>query len=173
MPTIRFWKTSSSARIVLLLMESAVPPTEPAAAEKPGASRLRRLLLSPAWLQIPLVFAIWWVADWAVRRFSIPIPGGVAGLFLLWGLLGSGLLPVRWIRHGAKSCLDHMLLFFVPPMLALLNHPELLGWTGLKLLLAVLTGVPLVMVSTGLVVEAGFRWSHRRAGLSLEESRGP
>jgi len=135
----------------------------------PPPGRVKRFLTAPAWYQIPLIFGIWWIADWSVRRFHIPIPGGVAGLFLLWGLLGSGLLPVRWIRHGAKSCLDHMLLFFVPPMLALLNHPELMGWMGLKLLLAVLIGVPLVMASTGLIVEAGFRWSHRRQPLGNPE----
>lgn len=120
----------------------------------------RRFLLSL--LQIPILFGIWWVADFAVKAGHLPIPGGVAGLFLLWGLLGTGLLPVRWIRGGAKHLLDHLLLFFVPPMLALINHPELLGWMGLKLLLAIVIGVPLVMTGTALVVETGFRWSLAR-----------
>jgi holin-like protein len=123
-------------------------------------SSFGRRLLTPV-LQIAAIIGLWWIADTIVRRVNLPIPGGVAGLFLLWGLLGTGILPVRWVRGGAKHLLDHLLLFFVPPMLALLNHPELLGWMGLKLLLAILVGVPLVMTGTALVVEIGFRWSAR------------
>jgi holin-like protein len=141
-------------------MEAVAEAPEPESTQVELSPSKRRFLLSL--LQIPILFGIWWIADFAVKAAHLPVPGGVAGLFLLWGLLGSGLLPVRWIRGGAKHLLDHLLLFFVPPMLALINHPELLGWMGLKLLLAIVVGVPLVMGGTALVVELGFRWTSRR-----------
>ncbi|MDB6079893.1 MAG: LrgA family protein [Akkermansiaceae bacterium] len=141
-------------------MEAVAEAAEPASRRLGLTPGKRRFLLGL--LQIPILFGIWWIADVAVKAGHVPIPGGVAGLFLLWGLLGTGLIPVRWIRGGAKHLLDHLLLFFVPPMLALINHPELLGWMGLKLLLAIVVGVPLVMGGTALVVELGFRWTSRR-----------
>jgi len=37
------------------------------------------------------------------------------------------------------------------------NHRELISLTGLKLIIAVLIGTPLVMIGTAVVVEIGFR----------------
>jgi len=51
-----------------------------------------------------------------------------------------------------------MVLFFVPAVMALLNHRELLGMVGFKLF-AVIVGSTLgVMAGTALVVDASFRW---------------
>ncbi len=110
-------------------------------------------------LQVAVLTLIWLAADRLTRWSGLPIPGSVMGLFALWALLESRILSPVWFRRGARGLLDHLLLFFVPAMLALVDHPELLSWIGVKLLLAVLIGTPLVMVGTAVVVELGFRWS--------------
>jgi holin-like protein len=66
------------------------------------------------------------------------------------------------LRRGAAWLLAEMLLFFVPAVLALLDHRDLLGFLGLKILAAVLLGTLAVMVVTGLTVEACFRFEARR-----------
>jgi len=104
-------------------------------------------------LQIGALIGLWWVCDTAVRAFRAPVPGGVLGLAALAAFLLSGLLPVRWVARGAGTLLDHLLLFFVPAAMTLLNHPELFGWIGFKVLAVIVTGVFLVMVGTGLAVE--------------------
>jgi len=125
--------------------------------------RSRILLRRSRWLQVGLVVAIWWACDLAVRRLGLPMPAGVVGLALLLLALASGKVPVAWFRRGASGLLDHMLLFFVPACMALLDHPELVGPTGLKLLAVIVVGTVLVMTGTALTVELCFRWSTRHA----------
>lgn len=113
------------------------------------------------WVQAAFVVLIWWGCDIAVRAMGLPIPAGVVGLAVLLGALATGKVPVMWFRRGTNGLMDHMLLFFVPACMALLDHPELIGTTGLKLLAVIVMGTILVMAGTALTVEACFRWSAR------------
>ena len=108
-------------------------------------------------LQALGLIGLWWVCDKAVRAGGIPVPGGIVGMLLLTVLLVSGVLPARWLRRGAGGLLDHMLLFFVPAFMTLRDHPELLGITGLKLLVVIVAGIVSVMAGTALVVELHYR----------------
>lgn len=103
--------------------------------------------------QVSFLTGLWWACETASRACGLGIPGGVLGLLVLAGLLLSGRMPVRWIARGAGLLLDHLLLFFVPAAMTLLNHPEFLGWTGLKVLAVVVVGICLVMAGTALAVE--------------------
>lgn len=109
------------------------------------------------WLQALLFIAIWALGEAVVRQFSIPIPGSVLGMGALLAALEFRWISVRWFRRGARGLLAHLLLFLTPAMLAVVNHRELISMTGLKLIVAVLIGTPLVMIGTAVVVEIGFR----------------
>jgi holin-like protein len=113
--------------------------------------RLRR----PA--QIALILAFWVAGDFLVRRSGLPIPGGIAGMILALGLLACGWIRPASLRQGANWFLAEMLLFFVPAVLAILDHREFLGLLGLKILAAILLGTTTVMVATALAVELCFR----------------
>lgn len=113
------------------------------------------------WLQIAGLIAIWWASEVLVRALALPMPGGVVGLAVLLVLLASGRVRIAWFSRGSSGLLDHMLLFFVPATMALLDHPELFSLTGLKVLIVIVVGTLLVMTGTALVVEACFRWSAR------------
>jgi holin-like protein len=120
-------------------------------------------LVRNRWVQAVALLAIWLAAETASGRLHLPIPGSILGFFAVWALLETGALPISWIEQGADSLLDHLVLFFVPAMLALVGHPELLSFTGVKLLAAILIGTVLVMSGTAMVVELGFRWSKRES----------
>lgn len=109
------------------------------------------------WLQAVLFIAIWALGEAVVRQLSIPIPGSVLGMGALLAALEFRWISVRWFRRGAHGLLAHLLLFLTPAMLAVVNHRELISMTGLKLIVAVLVGTPLVMIGTAVVVEIGFR----------------
>jgi holin-like protein len=114
------------------------------------------------WLQVGGLIAIWAVAQAAARAWHWPLPGSVVALLVVWLLLERRWLPARWIETGADNLLDHLMLFFVPAMLGLVDHPELLSGLGAKLLAAVLIGTVTVMGGTALIVETGFRLSAAR-----------
>lgn len=108
-------------------------------------------------LQIGVIIAFWLLGETVARLAHIPLPGGILGLFAVLMLLASGHLHTVELRRGASLLLSEMLLFFVPAVLAVLDHRELLGLLGLKIFGAVLGGTMIVMGGTALVVDFCFR----------------
>lgn len=109
-------------------------------------------------LQAALLLGAWWVCERLVHGFGLPVPGSILALALLLCLLLGGQVRLGSVRRGANGLLDHMVLFFVPAVMALMNHRDLLGLVGLKILGVILASTLVVMVGTALVVEACWRW---------------
>lgn len=123
------------------------------------ARECRRRLRHSRLLQIVLIGAFWAIGEAFARLTASPIPSGVLGLFLVYALLASGKLSLFSVRRGANALLADMLLFFVPAVMALLEHREMLGWLGLKLLAVILAGTIVVMTVTAITVELLCLWS--------------
>jgi len=123
-----------------------------------GAVRANR------WLQALLIAAFWGGGEALVRLARVPLPGSIAGLLLLLALLAAGIVDVRDIERGAGLLLGEMMLFFVPAVVAVVDHPEWAGGLGLKLLAAIVVGTLAVMVVTGGVVELCCRVIRSREG---------
>lgn len=127
-------------------------------------ARLSGLLRGSRLAQTLLLVVLWLAADRVVSAFQLPLPGSILGLFAVLVILETGLVSRAWFERGADSLLNHLMLFFVPAMLGLVDHRELLSVLGLKLLAAVLFGTLLVMVCTALVVEFGLRLRSSEGG---------
>ncbi len=120
-------------------------------------------------LQIALIIAIWKMGELIAHASTLPIPGSVIGMTLLLVMLRCKLIALPSVKRGADVFLAEMLLFFVPAVLAVLDHPEFLGWLGLKLLIAILLGTVIVMTCTALTMELLFRLSNHKAGKHVME----
>ncbi|HIV69363.1 MAG TPA: CidA/LrgA family protein [Candidatus Aquabacterium excrementipullorum] len=119
-------------------------------------------IVMPALIQAGFFMAVWWACDALAKLLHLPLPGGVVGLFVVTALLLAGCLPQARIESGARLLLGEMLLFFTPPLMAVLHHPELLGPAGLKLALVIVVGTLVVMLAVATVVERAIRWESRR-----------
>lgn len=128
----------------------------------PTPDPLLRRPFCKGWLQAFGLVAGWGVLDAGFRAVHSPLPTSIAGLLLLWLMLEIRLIPAAWLEDGANRLLDHLMLFFVPAMLALVDHRELVSLLGLKLLAAVLTGTLVVMAGTALFVEIAFHFHTKR-----------
>ncbi len=130
----------------------------------------RRSLHLSRSLQILLLIAFWLAGEGLVRWTGLPLPGGIVGMFLVLGLLVLGWVNPAMMRRGAQWFLAEMLLFFVPAVLAVLDHHEFLGWLGLKILAVILIGTITVMGVTALTVDLCCRWKsgHGSPGHALE-----
>jgi holin-like protein len=115
-------------------------------------------------LQVASIIAIWKIGELLVYLTAVPVPGSIAGMLLLLVLLHGGLVDLSSIKRGADWFLAEMLLFFVPAVLAVSDHREFLGWTGLKILAVILCGTVVVMTCTALTIEMCFRWTRRSEG---------
>lgn len=121
----------------------------------------RRRLHQSRVLQIGVLSAFWYAGETVVRATGLPIPAGIVGMLLVLGLLGSGRISLFSVRRGADFFLAEMLLFFVPAVLAVLQHREFLGLLGLKVLAVIVFGILAVMSVTGLAVDTCYRWRLR------------
>ena len=119
----------------------------------------RRRCRSSQLLQTLLLLGFWLTGEAITRVARIPIPGAVIGLFIVLGLLGSKRISICTVQRGARWFLAEMLLFFVPAVLAVLDHPELIGLLGLKILAVITLGTIIVMVVTAVVMDVCYRLS--------------
>ena len=122
---------------------------------------LRRNLRQRLSLQLALLLGFWMAGSLLVHLGRLPIPAGIAGMFLVLALLATGRISLRSLSKGAGLLISEMLLFFVPAVLAVLDHREFLGLLGLKLLAAILVGIFAVMCVTALTADLCF-WLMRR-----------
>ncbi|MDC7789234.1 CidA/LrgA family protein [Rhodoplanes sp. TEM] len=119
--------------------------------------RVRRSRL----LQIGVVAAFWLAGEALVRTTGLPVPGGIVGLALAFAALAARRLPVATMKRGADWFLAEMLLFFVPAVLVVLDHGELVGLLGVKILAVIVLSTAAVMGATALTVDLCYRWTER------------
>ncbi|HTY50621.1 MAG TPA: CidA/LrgA family protein [Steroidobacteraceae bacterium] len=125
--------------------------------------RLHRALRRTPLAQIGLLWLLALAGGALARATGAPLPGGVVGLAALLTLLASGLVHPADVRRGATWLLTEMLLFFVPAVMALLDHPEFFGPLGLKILLIILAGTAAVMAATAATIELCLRLDRAHA----------
>jgi holin-like protein len=126
------------------------------------ATSLRRALQASRPAQILLLIGFWLAGDQITRWSGLPVPGGLVGMGLVLALLATGRLRLPSLERGASLLLAEMLLFFIPAVMAVLDHRELLGVLGLKLLVVILAGTLMVMLTTALTVDLCLRWQSSR-----------
>ena len=119
-------------------------------------------------VQLLIVFAFWGLGEAVARGFDWSLPGAIVGLALLLALLGTRRLSAVSLRAGSRWLLADMLLFFVPAVLAILDHSEFFGLVGLKVLFVILASTATVMVVTGFVVDRFYRWRSIHAGIPTD-----
>ena len=108
--------------------------------------------------QVLALSAAWLGADAAARALRSPVPGNVIGAIVLAVLLLTGVVPLRWVEHGADLLLRWLPLFFVPAaVIALRSWP--LVRSDVAAIAAIMVGtLVLVLVITGALSS---RWERR------------
>ncbi|KAB0665189.1 CidA/LrgA family protein [Oryzomonas japonica] len=107
--------------------------------------------------QALVILLFWALGEAIVRVTGLAIPGSIVGLLIMLALLVGKRLRVRTVRRGAEWYLAEMLLFFVPAVLAVLDHPEFLGLLGLKILAVIVLGTLTVMTVTAGAIDICYR----------------
>lgn len=123
--------------------------------------RLRHAVHRSRSAQIGAIFLLWGLGEAFSRATGLPVPGGIVGLALALLLLASRRVSLFSLRRGAQWFLAEMLLFFIPAVLAVTEHRELLSLVGLKILAVILVGTAAVMGVTALTVDLCTRWRLR------------
>ena len=110
------------------------------------AARNRLKKLKTASCQIIIILAVWSYAYVLQKLLSLPVASGVLGFFLLLFLLEMKWLKLAHVERGADLLLAELLLFFIPPVVGVIQYQDLLIASGWKILLVILISTALVMM---------------------------
>lgn len=88
-----------------------------------------------------------------VAWLHLPVPGSILGIVLLFLMLQFKVIKLEWVDLGAKWLLAEMLLFFIPPVVGVMEYKELMLANGLRIAAVILLSILAVMVVTGVLAE--------------------
>lgn len=88
-----------------------------------------------------------------VAWLHLPVPGSILGIVLLFLMLQFKIIKLEWVDLGAKWLLAEMLLFFIPPVVGVMEYKELMLANGLRIAAVILLSILAVMVVTGVLAE--------------------
>ncbi len=71
-------------------------------------------------------------------------------------------IPLNWIRAGARWLLAEMLLFFVPAVVAVVNYTQLLLVDGWRIFAVIALSTLMVLGATAWVVDKVYRYEMSR-----------
>jgi putative effector of murein hydrolase LrgA (UPF0299 family) len=110
-----------------------------------------------------------------VRALSLPVPGPVVGMVLLFALLLVRAPLPALISETADGLLKHLSLLFVPAGVGVVQHLELLGNTGLRLIAVVILTTVIALAVTALTfagVARLLRIDDLKSGAARRRPRG-
>ena len=108
--------------------------------------RTRLKKLKTASCQIIIILAVWSCAYVLQKLLNLPVASGVLGFFLLLFLLEMKWLKLAHVERGADLLLAELLLFFIPPVVGVIQYQDLLIASGWQILLVILISTALVMM---------------------------
>jgi holin-like protein len=109
-------------------------------------------------MQIAFLMFIAMLSDYAAALLSLPIPGSIVGLLLLFFLLNFNLLPLSCVERGADLLLAELLLFFVPSAVGIVDYQSLLMNSGVELFIVIILGSMLIMALSGFTTNKIAAW---------------
>ncbi|HIC0079319.1 TPA: CidA/LrgA family protein [Escherichia coli] len=128
---------------------------------------LRRITLAvvqsiQVFFQVVLYAGLFIFAQYLVSWLHLPLPANLVGMILMLALIVCRILPLQWVRAGARWLLAEMLLFFVPAVVAVVNYAQLLLVDGWRIFAVIALSTVMVLGTTAWVVEKVYRYEMRR-----------
>jgi putative effector of murein hydrolase LrgA (UPF0299 family) len=93
-----------------------------------------------------------------VRLASLPIPGPVVGMVLLFAVMVARMPLTRTLGETADGLLRHLSLLFVPAGTGVIQHLDRLGTDAVRLLAVVVLATAITLAVTALVFQFIARW---------------
>lgn len=87
--------------------------------------------------QILILYVFYYLGVFIVELTGLPLPASIIGLVLLALCLKMKWVKVEYIREGAGFLIAFMTLFFIPPIVGIIDYPELLSVKGMILIATV------------------------------------
>ena len=113
-------------------------------------------------VQVVLYAGLFVFAEYLVQWLHLPLPANLVGMVLMLALILCRVIPLNWVRAGARWLLAEMLLFFVPAVVAVVNYAQLLMADGWRIFIVIGLSTLMVLGATAWVVEKVYRFEISR-----------
>lgn len=104
-------------------------------------------------LHIMALYVLLFIGNFLQETFQLFIPGSVIGMLLLFFLLKTKIVKLKWIEEGTSLLLRHLTLFFIPVTIGIIEYFNLFAGKGIFLVIAAVVSTALVMGTSGLISE--------------------
>lgn len=102
-------------------------------------------------LQITILYVFYLIGIWIKTTLGLSVPGSVIGLLLLFALLTMNVVKVKWIEAGSQFFIKHLVFFFIPATVGVIDYFDLFKGKGTLLVFIGLISTVLVMGVSGLI----------------------
>jgi len=120
---------------------------------------MQRLLVP---VQVLIYAGLFVCAEYLVSWLRLPLPANLVGMLIMLALIVCRVIPLNWVRAGARWLLAEMLLFFVPAVVAVVNYVQLLMVDGWRIFLVIGLSTMMVLGATAWVVDKVYRYEVSR-----------
>ena len=103
--------------------------------------------------QLSILCGIFWTSTQIAAGSGLPIPGSVLGVIMLFFLLLSGVMKLEYVEEVADFLLRHLMFFFVPIAVGLMDTAEIFLDNGWTLVLAIVIGAIVPFWVTGNITQ--------------------
>ncbi|PIC81180.1 hypothetical protein CSV75_05215 [Sporosarcina sp. P18a] len=102
-------------------------------------------------LQVGFLYILFLTGKFLHAKLSIPLPGSIIGLLVLWGLLSIKIIPLRWVEKGAYVFLSTLPLYLIPATVGVMDYGHVFAGKGSLLILITIGSTFITMVVASLV----------------------
>lgn len=100
------------------------------------------------------LFFLWLLNEFGyflVQTFNLPVPGNVLGMVILFVLLLTGVIKLKWVEEAASFLIKHLAFFFIPIAVGLMNFGPLIIQNGISLIIVIVGSAAIGIYVTGYV----------------------
>lgn len=101
-----------------------------------------------------IIICIYLLGEIISKGLNLPIPGNIIGMIILLILLCTNIIKVEKVETISSFFLDHLAFFFIPAGVGLLTSFDIIKSSLIQILLICIIATSLVIVVTGLIVQA-------------------
>lgn len=104
-------------------------------------------------LEFIIIFGISYLGEILSKSLSLPVPGTVIGMFLLFIALYFKIIKVKQIEKAVNILLINMAIFFIPPGVRLISSLDYMKGNWVKIIVLMVLTTLITMIVTGRVVQ--------------------
>lgn len=103
--------------------------------------------------QILLLFSYTLILEKISALLHLKVPGSILGLILLFILLQTKVIKLKWIEVGGNWLVAELLLFFIPSAVGVIQYKQLLINNGIQIIVVIFVSSLAVMIGSGLLAD--------------------